>query len=146
METGLGLALAIYFVDILHTLDDGGVLFITIAGGLIISLLLCGINWEHLRHREDTTNRQDERDNADYIKKTAKNFILINSIAILLVFLAPDKETSYTMLAAYGLGSVYDTVSENEDVQRIASKSLQMVESHIDSYLNKAEEKETTNE
>ena len=45
--------------------------------------------------------------------------------------LIPDKKTIYTMAAAYGV----QTAAENPNVQRMAGKSLQLLEGKLDEYL-----------
>lgn len=57
-------------------------------------------------------------------------------VGCLCVF-TPDKETMYTMAAAYGV----QTAAENPNVQRVAGKSLQLLEGKLDEFL-KEEKKE----
>lgn len=145
MSTGMGLALAIYMIDILHSVDQGGVLFI-VTGilGAVACVLLTGFYSDYV---EEDANETRETKVYNRFMGLAKKWLLVNTLLLTAIFLAPDKETSYTMLAAFGLGSAYDFASENEEVNRIATKSLQMIERHIDSYMVESTEKEeTTNE
>lgn len=58
----------------------------------------------------------------------------------------PTKETAYTMAAAYGIGEVYKSASESEDVQRLASKSLLVLEQSLDKYLSEEPVEETSDQ
>lgn len=51
--------------------------------------------------------------------------------SVLVLMFTPNKETMYTMAAAYGV----QTVAENPNVQRVAGKSLQVLESKLDEFL-----------
>lgn len=51
-------------------------------------------------------------------------------VGTLCVF-TPDKETMYTMAAAYGV----QTAAENPNVQRVAGKSLQVLEGKLDEFI-----------
>ena len=46
----------------------------------------------------------------------------------------PSKDTAYKMLAAYGLQETVEAASKSEDVKRLASKSLTLIEKSIDDY------------
>ena len=68
------------------------------------------------------------------ISKYKKNFqllFIIPTTCLILAGLTPDKQTLYTMAAAYGVQSA----AENNNVQRIAGKSLQLLEKKMDEYL-----------
>lgn len=52
----------------------------------------------------------------------------------------PDKETTYKMLAAYGVQQTYETVTGSEEAKSIASKSLKVVEKALDQYLQEEQE------
>lgn len=74
------------------------------------------------------------------VKATSKVFlptmIVYISVKSAAITLAPSKETAYTMLAAYGVQEVY----QNEDVKRLAGKSLEVLESYMDKHLEKVSE------
>ena len=56
----------------------------------------------------------------------------IAAIALWVIFsILPSKSTLYTMAAAYGV----QTAAENQNVQRLAGKSLQLLEDKLDEYL-----------
>lgn len=54
---------------------------------------------------------------------------------LLAAILLPSKDTAYQMLAAYGVQEAYVAATESEDVQRIASKSLKLIESTLDEHM-----------
>ena len=127
----MALAFAIYMIGILHSIDSGGWVFALLIGMFIYTGIKVGIK---LHSRDATSKQEDERDFYTYSGKCVTNFAIVFTCAIAATWLAPDKETSYTMLAAYGLSEAYEFASENEDVQRIATKSLKLIEKHIDEY------------
>lgn len=52
-------------------------------------------------------------------------------VIIFLCKLIPSQDTAYKMLAAYGVSEV----AQNEDVQKLAGKSLQVIEKAMDKYI-----------
>lgn len=52
----------------------------------------------------------------------------------LLNILIPSQNTTYKMLAAYGVEQTVQAASQSEDVKRIAKKSLLLVEDAVDNY------------
>jgi hypothetical protein len=67
-------------------------------------------------------------------KKPLIIYFSIYFVVSTLSFLAPDRETSYTMLAAYGVQSAMESVQ----LQGVASKSLQLLEARIGEYLEES--------
>lgn len=63
-----------------------------------------------------------------------KKLVAANVMVAALVILTPDKETSYAMLATYGV----QTVAESEQVQEVAGKSLRVLEKYMDEYLDES--------
>ncbi len=57
---------------------------------------------------------------------------------IFITLLLPNNSTAYKMLAAYGVTEVYQAASESERVQKLAGKSLQVLDKAMDSYLEDA--------
>ena len=72
------------------------------------------------------------------IKKFWKNTFLwtlpIFIVGSILNTVLPSKDTAYKMLAAYGLQETVEAASKSEDVKRLASKSLSLIEKSIDDY------------
>ena len=64
-----------------------------------------------------------------------KRVFAVAAICIALKVLTPSKSTGYAMLAAYGLTESYEISKGSEDVQRISSKSLKLIESKLDEHL-----------
>lgn len=57
--------------------------------------------------------------------------VTITLVSSLVFIFTPSKDTMYTMAAAYGV----QTAAENPNVQRLAGKSLQVLEGKLDEYL-----------
>lgn len=57
------------------------------------------------------------------------------AIATFIILLLPSSSTAYKMLAAYGVSEAYIAASQSEDIQRIAGKSLQLLEQEINKHL-----------
>lgn len=81
---------------------------------------------------------KDREKYLNLLKKFWKNafflslpFFIIGSI---LNTVLPSKDTAYKMLAAWGLQETVEAVSKSEDVKRLASKSLTLIEKSIDEY------------
>ena len=68
--------------------------------------------------------------------KSLKWIPILSVSLILFTSILPSKDTMYTMAAAYGV----QTAAENPNVQRVAGKSLQVLEGKLDEYL-KADKK-----
>lgn len=56
-------------------------------------------------------------------------------IVIFLCKLIPSQDTAYKMLAAYGVSEI----SQNDDVKKLAGKSLQVIEKAMDKYIKDSE-------
>lgn len=139
------LAFVIYMIDLLHSLDNGFIVVLTFIILAALTLFLCGI--AESRYKKNPNIPEEEKDYQweQYCYGIVKRCLTILVVMVGVVFLAPDKETSYTMLAAYGVSEAYEVVSENENVQRIATKSLSVIEKHIDSYMEGMDTKDSTN-
>ena len=62
-----------------------------------------------------------------------KIFSTVALSCLFLVTVLPSTNTSYTMLAAYGV----EEVLSNTDTQRIAGKSITLIEKTLDTYLGR---------
>lgn len=56
-------------------------------------------------------------------------------ISVPLALLVPSKDTALQMAAAYGVTEAYEVASQSEDVKRLAGKSLELLEKHMDEAL-----------
>lgn len=75
----------------------------------------------------------------EYLSRNLKSMKWIPILSVSLILftsILPSKDTMYTMAAAYGV----QTAAENPNVQRVAGKSLQVLEGKLDEYL-KADKK-----
>lgn len=63
-----------------------------------------------------------------------KFFMPLFIVGSLLNFIIPSQNTAYKMLAAYGVQEVVQVASGSEDIKRMASKSLALIEKSIDKY------------
>lgn len=122
------LALVIYLIDLLAGISVG--LPITIA--ICIFLSLIGVAAVHDFATEDVWKATLKR-----LPKFYKICAVVLMSSVLLVWVTPSKETSYAMLAAYGV----QTVAESEQVQEVAGKSLKVLEKYMDDYLEQTPEK-----
>ena len=109
---------------------------VTGVGGLIVFGLM-----------EMSVNEFKESVIYTFYKKLVKSwfYILLPMCLLGSVFniVLPSKDTAYKMLAAYGLQETVEAASKSEDVKRLASKSLSLIEKSIDDYsksLNKTDE------
>lgn len=81
----------------------------------------------------------DEEDNRAMVGKYFKSYMKWAVPIAFIAGLAPDKETSYTMIAAYTAQSI----GQDERVQNIAGQSLSVVEAFLEK-TKKELEKEAT--
>lgn len=56
---------------------------------------------------------------------------IVGALLFLISAIMPSKDTMYTMAAAYGV----QTAAENPNVQRVAGKSLQVLEGKLNEFL-----------
>lgn len=134
------LALFIYLVDRASAIFSGGLVGISVIFTMIFGIasflyLLSGgdatVKVAKEKKAEDLCLKAEE----DYAlsfsyfpyKKTMRGLILYFTC----VALVPDKDTMYTMLAAYGVQST----AESEEAQQVAGKSLEVLEKAMDEYL-----------
>ncbi len=113
------LALIIYLA---HLMDILGcfIMFITVLGGVTVSILHLFVSLE-MRDAEEKARWRSS------LNKWTVSLCILTFIAILL----PSKSTSYKMLAAYGVMEVADT----ERAQQLTGKSLEVLETAMDRYL-----------
>lgn len=112
----------IYLIDTITAGLGGLIAFLIITG--LTTLLILGI----------VCINEEEFVNVWFIKQTAISLLVLSILAVFI----PTKDTAYKMLAAYGVTEVYQAASQSEDVQRLAGKSLKMIEKTMDSYLKEA--------
>ena len=68
------------------------------------------------------------------LPKCYKSLIFIGPFLLLVGVITPSKDTLYTMAAAYGVQSAI----ENPNVQRMAGKSMKLLENKLDEYLKES--------
>lgn len=120
------LAFVIYSI---HLLDQIGFGLVGATVALtIVAAIVCGVTAAEVRAIEDK-ERWTRR-----VERAFLSLLITIPLTTTLAWLAPDKETSYTILAAYGVQSTYSAASESEEIQRVAGKSLKMIETYIDRY------------
>lgn len=146
------LAFVIYLIDNIAALKDhifglSDFIFLTT---LVLGCLVTGVGaLVVFALMEMPVNKFKESVIYTFYKKLVKSWFYIFLPMCLLgsVFniVLPSKDTAYKMLAAYGLQETVEAASKSEDVKRLASKSLSLIEKSIDDY-NKALDKtdETT--
>lgn len=115
----MNLAIFFYLADILENLSQGlTIIFTAWAVAFVMALIFFPV-W------------QDMVDDFTLPKKGFKWSIIGLPSLLLVASFLPSKSTMYTMAAAYGVQSV----AENPNVQRVAGKSLQVLEDKLDEYL-----------
>lgn len=143
------LAFVIYLIDNIAALKDHifglsdfMLLTILVPGFLITgvgALLVFGL-------MEMPVNEFKESVIYTFYKKLVKSWFYIFLPTCLLgsVFsvILPSKDTAYKMLAAYGLQETVEAASKSEDVKRLASKSLTLIEKSIDEYSKSIDKKD----
>lgn len=87
--------------------------------------------WAFMWLAEMLEEREKDREKARYIHQKLKHSYWL----LILCWIVPSKDTAYQMLAAYGVQEAYVAATESEDVQRIASKSLKLIEATLDEHL-----------
>ena len=120
----MNLAIFFYLADVLENFSQGLTIVFTAWLVMLVMALIFFPVW------------QDMVDDFTLPKKGLKWSIIGLPSLLLVASFLPSKSTMYTMAAAYGVQSV----AENPNVQRVAGKSLQVLEDKLDEYL-KAEKK-----
>lgn len=122
------LALFFYFAGIVDTLAKSITLFSLSVG--IFWAFVYGIKMMNADVESSWKGDEPKERVREGIKRT-KSIPIIASILLFLACFIPNRETMYTMAAAYGV----QQVATNPDVQRVAGKSVQLLERTIDKYL-----------
>ncbi len=79
---------------------------------------------------------EESKDDVEAYGRVYWRRILPICLPLLLVFsFIPNKQTAYTMLAAYGVTEL----AQNERVQELGSKSLEVIEKAMNQYLEESE-------
>ena len=121
-------AFVVYLVStVLPLITAVGKIAIILTCGVVICLFITLPVWG------------DEEDNRAMVGKYFKHYLKWAIPIAFIAGLAPDKETSYTMIAAYTAQSI----GQNERVQNIAGQSLSVVEAFLEK-TKKELEKEAT--
>ena len=121
-------AFVVYLVStVLPLITAVGKIAIILTCGVVICLFVALPLWG------------DEEDNRAMVGKYFKSYLKWTIPIAFIAGLAPDKETSYTMIAAYTAQSI----GQNERVQNIAGQSLSVVEAFLEK-TKKELEKEAT--
>lgn len=122
----MNLALIVYFIGVLST---EGYLF---GWGIALCILIIGIRMVATIniYEASRSHREVAEELLNSISKITKPILITAVVMVIYGFFMPSKETAYTMLAAYGV----ETAVTNPNVQRVASKSLEVLESYMDEY------------
>tara|TARA_R100000388_G_C7231096_1_gene154728 strand:- start:379 stop:783 length:405 start_codon:yes stop_codon:yes gene_type:complete len=129
------LALVIYVIDLMSAFGGAEVaLFIFL--GTVAVIPLCLLKAFSVDVGDAHGDKEDELRIAAIIPIIKRTLICFFAL-IVLAWLTPSKETSYAMLAAYGV----QTVAESEQVQEVAGKSLRVLEKYMDDYLEESSDK-----
>jgi hypothetical protein len=72
-----------------------------------------------------------------FLKKYIKLAVITLFMLLIITTLIPTKETTYTMLAAYGV----EGIAKSNTVHRLAPKSIALLEQYMDEQLTKSDAK-----
>ena len=117
-------ALFIYFLSILENIQ------IPLAIAVAI-LFMCSLFNSYFSL--DSSEEEEREMHKNMFKSNIKWII---SLVALLIFI-PSKETAVYMAGGYGVQTVAESISKNEEVKRVASKSVEAVERYLDSVAEK---------
>ena len=78
----------------------------------------------------------DEDEAARHKVMRKKNIKWIIGLSAFLTFV-PSKETAVFMAGGYGVQTIAESIGKNEEVKRVASKSVEAVERYLDSVAEK---------
>lgn len=125
------LAGLIYAISVLSSLDSL-LTFMTISVFIVMTVIslvafMTADDWWHDRRLKKL------------VLGRFKRFWTITLSLALLSISVPDDETMYAMVAAYGVTEAIELSTESEDLQRIGSKSLKVLEQFLDENLEKDE-------
>lgn len=144
------LAFVIYLIDNITALKDhifglSDFIFLTI---ILLGFLITGIgSLIVFALLEMSMEEFKESVIYTFYKKIIKSwFYILLPLCFLgtaLNVILPSKDTAYKMLAAYGLQEIVEAASKSEDVKRLASKSLTLIEKSIDDYTKSLDKTET---
>ncbi len=112
----------IYFIDVFDVSKGAGFLTFIAVFGLFMGIVI------KIAHGND---------NEVAAVLTCRTYVSITVLLFLFSFFAPNKDTAYKMLAAYGVTEAYAAAQESDKVQAIAGKSLKVLEKALDDYLGK---------
>lgn len=116
------LILFVYLVGILPPLTF--ILFVFAVFSTLGSIFLFCV----LTDLEEGVDKEKCRQTLSPIRKVA-------FISVPLFILIPSEDTAYRMAAVYGVTEAYEAASQSEDVKRLAGKSLELLEKHMDEAL-----------
>lgn len=136
----MNLAFVIYMIDRLDAIVYGPLTVFSCLA--LIVLLFMGLFYyvaggdsavESYKLKESKNSRASESEHYAHLYYNLPTKAIMWCCIPLVVasLLVPDKDTMYTILAAYGV----QEVAENEDVQEFAGKSLDVLEKAMDEYL-----------
>ena len=109
-------AFVVYLVStVLPLIASVGEITVVLTCGIVLCLFISLPLWG------------DEEDHRGMVGKYFKSYLKWAIPIAFIAGLAPDKETSYTMIAAYTAQSI----GQNERVQNIAGQSLSVVEAFL---------------
>lgn len=132
------LALVIYFIELMSKLSimDFGFMVGTYALVVCFGTLIIGFIWGLIMERSLEQIKETFIPYKKFFTSATKWVFGLYFLLSIFSFLAPSKETSYTMLAAYGVQSV----ATNTEVQQVAGKSLKVLERYMDEYLEESQD------
>lgn len=125
----MSLPLIIYLISVASSLKA------ILVTSTIILLIVCFIGAvAALACWCEAANDDDKKIAKKLFRATIKGLIVAAIIALINATI-PNEDAGYKILAAYGV----ESIAQNEDVQRLGGKSLELLEQSIDKHLSGGE-------
>ena len=124
------LALFIYLIDTICPNPESGWIEVFVLT-LFLSSMALFIRWIKL---EESDNSDNKALGIAFKAAPLKTIIFTCLICLVARNFIPTQKTAYTMLGAYGIQTFATTVYTNEQAKRIATNSLNLVETAISKY------------
>lgn len=121
------LAIVVYLVSLFDGI--GSSLVVTTTALTLAACVACGICSEGSLNEDLWLKR---------CYNLAKSLLFTIPILSTFVWIVPDKETSYTMLAVYGAQEIV----QSDEATRIMGKSVEVFEAYMDDYLEELNQDE----
>lgn len=129
----------VYLISVFEKLNHLIPLVFTIG---IILFVIYSIVMVYKSDPDSLTSKEKEKLRPQLFKQwksVLKKFVVCTIVIMTLYVLIPDRKTSYTMLASYGV----EKVLSNKDVKKVAGNSLKVLNMEMEKYLKSEKDSES---